>query len=663
MARYGMFKGLVFITVRRFACWLYISILLILGSPAFADSAMTLPSASQRITEFSYLHDPDDTLSLQSALNRFRQGQYQAVSGEAFNIGNSDDVYWILLSVDNDAAKAKTRRLVFGAPFVPMLNAYLLTEQGAVTLLKHNGRQSFNQRVNDRIKLNSIAFTLPARQQSEFLLQYRPRGVSFLPISLVTDSAFINQVHLETVQAAIFYSLSLTLVATFVFFGIAMRSRIVLFYAVLFLEYLFFLAIIEGYAFKYVWPDWPQWNLYSGLVMALVFSASGFLISSLAVEKTVIYKSFKFFCRFMAALCLLMLLLIPFSGNVVMMTLNYIVMILMLVSQGVCIYSWMRHSSKRNLLAFYTALLLIAATFYVFTLFLDGSTLSEWMVVSLNRGIYLLVSLTTMGTFAIHLGGLRNDHERALQRELESAKRDAELNRALFESEQRYSQARELATKRQQQLATASHDIRQPLLSLRSTMDVMAREQSPDVRQHLHDAFNYIERLCNQYLADTKPIVEDKDNTESYSISMISDSVGKMFRQEAIEKGLQLQVVPCSVEISSTPMPIIRIVSNFVSNAIKHCAPGARVLLGCRRLSGRVRIDVYDNGPGMGPQTLATIMEPYCKGEESAGEGLGLSIVKELADSNGWVVGIDSTLGKGSRFSLIVPVTRSGKNG
>ncbi len=565
---------------------------------------MPLPSASQRITEFRYLHDPDDTLNLQSALNRFRQGQYQTVSGEAFNIGNSDDVYWILLSVDHDAAKTKTRRLVFGAPFVPLLNAYLLTEQGAVTLLKHNGRQSFSRRVNKRIKLNTIAFTLPARQQSEFLLQYRPRGVSFLPISLVMDSAFVNQVHLETVQAAIFYSLSSTLIATFFFFGIAMRSRIVLLYGILFLEYLFFLAIIEGYAFKYVWPDWPQWNLYSGLVMALVFSASGFLLSSLAVEKTAIHKPFKGFCRFMAVLCLFMLLLIPFSGNVAMMTVNYIAMILMLGSQGYCIYSWMSRSSKRNMLAFYTALLLIAATCYVFTLFLDSSALSEWMVVSLNRGIYLLVSLTTMGTFAIHLGGLRNDHEQALQRELESAKRDAELNRALFESEQRYSQARELANKRQQQLATASHDIRQPLLSLRSTMDVMAREQSPDVRQHLHDAFGYIEQLCNQYLAETRPAAESRAKVELYPLAMITDSVGKMFHQEASDKGLQFHVMPCSVELSCTPMPLIRIVSNFVANAIKHCAPGTKLLLGCRRLSDRLRIDVYDNGCGIAPEAL-----------------------------------------------------------
>ncbi len=620
---------------------------------------MPLPSAVQRITEFHYIHDPDNRLDPQSALSQFKQGQYQTVLGEAFNIGNSDDVFWILFSVFNDSADHEIRRLVFGAPFVPLLDAYLVTAQGTVKLLQHDGRQPYNRRVNDGITLNSIDFTLPAGQQTDFLLKYKPRGVSFLPISLIADSMFFNQGHLESIRAAIFYSFSLTAIAAFCVFGIAMRSRILLGYALLFLQYLFFLAIIEGYAFKYFWPNWAQWNLYSGPAMLLVFSASGFFMSSIVVEKTAAYRQFKFFCRRMAVLTLLMLLLIPATGNVVMMTINYVFLISMLILQGYGIYSWLRLSRKRNMLAFYTVLLSTGATCYVFILFLDSSALSEWMVVSLNRGVFLFVGLTTMGTLAIHLGGLRNDHLQALRRELQSAKRDAELNRALFEAEQRYSGARELANQRRQQLASASHDIRQPLLSLRSTMDVMAKEQSTEVRKNLYDAFNYIEQLCSHYLTETRPVTEDKKKTESYPVKMITDSVGKMFQQQALDKGLQFHIVPCSVEISCNPMSMFRVVSNFVANAVKHCVPGKKLLMGCRRLPGRLKIDVYDNGPGIAPKNLETIVEPYRKGTESAGEGLGLSIVKELADRNGWDIAIDSTLGKGSRFSVIVSVVQS----
>ena len=105
-----MSKGLVFTTVRRIAYLLYVSILLILCSPAFSASAMPLPSAGQRITEFRYIHDPDNRLDPQSALSQFKQGQYQTVLGETFNIGNSDDVFWVLFSVFNDSAEPKVRQ-------------------------------------------------------------------------------------------------------------------------------------------------------------------------------------------------------------------------------------------------------------------------------------------------------------------------------------------------------------------------------------------------------------------------------------------------------------------------------------------------------------------------------------------------------------------------
>ena len=628
--------------------------MLLVAGPAL--SANNLLSEAERLSHFNYIHDKNNNLNRQSAAFQFRQGQYKTLLAEAFNIGNSDDVFWIEIPVFNDSNEIKKRRLVFGTPFVPLLNAYLLTESADnKTLLLHSGKQSFMQRNNNLIKLNSIAFDLPAQQQLSILIQYQPRGVSFLPISLMQEHIFFNQVHFESLQAAVFYSFSLTVILTFFFFGIAMRSYIVLFYALLFLEYVFFLSIIEGYAFKYLWSDWPQWNLYAGIVIALVFSASGFSMSSVVVEKTVRVGGFKLICRGMAVLSLLMLLLIPFTGNVVMMTINHILMILMLLSQGYCIFSWMSLSSKRNILAFYTALIVTGLGFYIFKLFLDSASLSEWIVVSFNRILYLFVSVTTMGTFAIHLGGLRNDHQHSLQKELESARRDAELNRALFESEQRYSQARELASRRQQQLATASHDIRQPLFSLRSSMDILAKEQSQVVRKQFNDALNYLEQLCSHFLSETGPQSNSKEKATFYPVSMITETVAKMFQQEAIQKKLQFHVLPCSIKISCVPMPIIRILSNFVANAIKHSEQG-KIVLGCRRLPQHLKIAVYDNGPGIPAQELETILQPYQKGEKSEGEGLGLAIVKQLAETEGWELEIDSQEGKGSCFAVIVPV-------
>lgn len=640
---------------RLTTCLICFGLITMFASPVFSsESNSHVLSQGDRITRFNYIQDASRNLDLRRAVQLFAQGTYKTVSGQAFNIGNSDDVYWIKFSLSNDTQKIQNRRLVFGTPFVPLLNAYLITDGNMPqTLMKHDGHQGFSKRVNEAIKLNSIEFSLPPGSQADLLIQYQPRGMSFLPISLETSAKFFNQSHYDAVQSAIFYSFCLAVILSFLFFGIAMQSRLVLFYAALSLQYVFFMAIIEGYAFKYLWPDWPQWNMSSGLVVSLVLVASGFLLSSIAVENIRFYKAFRLCCMFLGLLCLVLLLAIPFSGNTLLMLLIQILMTLMFISQGYCIYSWLAYSSKRNQLAFYAALIMIAVVFYAFTVFLNSAVLAEWMVVSFNRIVYLFVSLMTLGTFSIHLAGLRRDHEKALQKELENAKRDAELNRALFESEQRYSEARALANKRQMQLAAASHDIRQPLMSLRSTIDVLSKEQNPASRTQLHNAFQYIEELCNHYLTETRPETKTENKAEFYSARLITDTISKMFRQEAIDKGLEFHVVASSLELSCPPMPLIRVVSNFVSNAIKHCKRG-KILVGCKRRSGQVRIDVYDNGPGINAQELELLQQPYRKGEDSQGEGLGLAITKELADSMGWTISMKSNAGKGSRFSVMI---------
>lgn len=633
----------------------------IVARPVISDD-LPIHASSQgnRIIQFKYIRDDFQQLNLQSVLQRFEQGSYQKMTGQAFNIGNSDDVYWIMFSVINDTQIMQKRRLVFGAPFLPQLNVYLLTEQNIPqTLMKHNGDQKYSGRVNDAIKLNSNVFSLPAKSQVKLLIQYQPRGVSFLPISIETDTQFFSQQIDESIQSTVFYSFCLAFIITFILIGIAMQSPVMLAYVFMFLQYIFFMAIIEGYAFKYFWPDQPVWNMYSGLVVGLTCIATGFLVASKSVIQHQFYNQFRNYCLSLSVVSLLLLVFIPFTGNVILMMSTQVLMLLMIVAQVYCIFSWLKFNTRRNLLALYSVLILTVAMFYTTTLFFNSSSLSEWMLASFNRLMYLFVSLMTMSTFTIHLAGLRKDHEQSLQKQLSNAKHEVELNRALFESEQRYSEAKLLANKRQMQLASVSHDIRQPLMSLRSTIDSMSmnKEQKPDLNNQLHNAFQYIEELCTHYLAETRPQTQahDEHKTESYCAKMITDTLDKMFRQEAMDKNLIFHVIPSSVEISCPPMPLIRIVSNFVSNAIKHCDKG-RVIVGCRRLPGRLRFDIYDQGKGLSAEQLKILQQPYQKGENSQGEGLGLAITKELADNMGWEIEIKSLLAKGSRFSVLIPL-------
>ena len=218
--------------------------------------------------------------------------------------------------------------------------------------------------------------------------------------------------------------------------------------------------------------------------------------------------------------------------------------------------------------------------------YVDNSAMSHaWA----QKGIYGVMGLGLMAASTTSLMDLRQDNVAALAREMTALRKEAETARSLLETERNYSRARDLADLRNRQLATMSHDIKQPLASLRMTIEAMTRDEDPSVRARLTEAFDYMQDLTKGHLdalqpadaADTPP-PEPEDQVDPYPLSLIQDTVGQMFREEAVSKGLRLRIVPSSVQVSVPPLVLMRITSNLVSNAVKYTEAG-KVLLGARR--------------------------------------------------------------------------------
>ena len=106
------------------------------------------------------------------------------------------------------------------------------------------------------------------------------------------------------------------------------------------------------------------------------------------------------------------------------------------------------------------------------------------------------------------------------------------------------------------------------------------------------------------------------------------------FAPLAREKGLELDFVPCSLAVRSDRRLLRRLLQNLVSNAIKY-TPKGRVLVGCRRRGGKLRIDVYDTGLGIPQSKQRAIFQEFHRLDQGAkvarGLGLGLSIVERIA--------------------------------
>jgi signal transduction histidine kinase len=647
----------------KIAYLLAVSLVLpILSSIVFGS----VPDSRDLSIEQSWLEASSGNLTPAEALMLFTEGEGRPLERTTFRLGSEEKRIWLLLTATNRSTKIMWRQLLTGLPHSRFLRAILIrpkqgNSQGEVLIDEHENRP-FDQRNNSFRLLNSDSFEILPGEKVHVLVQAAIQGPSYLPLSLVSPEAF-NALRLrDSVFAAQFYVFEATLGVIFLLFGLAVKHRVAILYALMFLLGLLAMADIDGHAFHWLWPNSPTWNSWSPLIVLPILNALGFVIIH-QLLRTIDTKRLAWLKRLalgFSGISLMIPALLPWAPFPTLVQAENLLTILVFMLQPLAFATWL-HLGSRNFaswLALLTVSLVIASM--IVPVFVDVE-LPEMLSEHLHHAAYLIVGLMIMIVITAHLIGIRKDQEAAMARELAFAKRDAEMNQALFKAEQKYSQARHLAGIHQRQLASASHDLRQPITSLRSTIDAITKDQEPDIRRQLHDAFAYLEKLCNHYLKETHPDsvpkTPEETTVETYPVSLILNTVERMFAEEAANRRIELRSVRCDALLQVPPLALMRIVSNIVANAVRH-HPGlgrARVLLGCRRISGRLNIVVCDNGAGMEKEELAALQQPYRKGKESAGEGLGLAIAHQLAGENGITIRIKSQHGKGSCFVLILP--------
>jgi signal transduction histidine kinase len=213
-------------------------------------------------------------------------------------------------------------------------------------------------------------------------------------------------------------------------------------------------------------------------------------------------------------------------------------------------------------------------------------------------------------------------------------------------------------------LAAASHDILQPLNAARLYVTSLVERQGngEDARLvgNVDASLEAIEEILGAILdisrLDTGAM---KPEISSMRIDDLFRQLEVEFAPLAREKGLELVFVPCALPVRSDRRLLRRVLQNLVSNAVKY-TPEGKVLVGCRRQKGRLRIDVYDTGLGIPPSKKRVIFKEFQRLDQGAkvarGLGLGLSIVERIAKVLDHRLELHSTPGRGSQFSITVPV-------
>ncbi|MBO6550130.1 MAG: hybrid sensor histidine kinase/response regulator [Rhizobiales bacterium] len=213
-------------------------------------------------------------------------------------------------------------------------------------------------------------------------------------------------------------------------------------------------------------------------------------------------------------------------------------------------------------------------------------------------------------------------------------------------------------------LAAASHDLLQPLSAARLNMSTL---QGEDVSPQAGRLISQVDRSLQtiEELLRTLFDISKLDARVSlpdicrFSADRIIRGLHADFSSVANQKNLKIKVFSLPLIVSTDPIFLRRILQNLVSNALRYTHEGG-ILIGCRRRGKNLRFEIWDTGAGIPLSEHDKIFDEFhrCKNDvHQDGLGLGLAIVKRMADAAGHEIDFKSVPGKGSVFSVTVPIS------
>ncbi|MEP5611062.1 MAG: two-component regulator propeller domain-containing protein [Cyclobacteriaceae bacterium] len=211
-----------------------------------------------------------------------------------------------------------------------------------------------------------------------------------------------------------------------------------------------------------------------------------------------------------------------------------------------------------------------------------------------------------------------------------------------------------------------SHDLRSPINSCYSLLDVMGKGEISD------DEFKKLGKILTLQIGEVKDLLNDLLNwsrsqldgltitPEKISLSPIVEENFKLFEMQASHKELELENSLPGTQYVSADMNMTKVVvRNLISNAIKFSKKRGSIKVGCVKKNGVVEFSVKDHGVGIGQDNLTKIFdkELYTTAGtvDEKGTGIGLILVKEFVEKNGGTVEVESIEGEGSTFRFTLP--------
>ncbi|GAB3363308.1 sensor histidine kinase [Modestobacter lapidis] len=209
-------------------------------------------------------------------------------------------------------------------------------------------------------------------------------------------------------------------------------------------------------------------------------------------------------------------------------------------------------------------------------------------------------------------------------------------------------------------LDDAGHELRTPITIVRGHLEVLDPADPTDVRESValvDDELDRMNRIVTELLLLARAEQPEFVRPQPVDVGALTVDVFDKVRQLG-DRAWALEAT-ADVDAVLDPQRVTQALVALADNAVRYTAPGDRVALGSQLTGGELRLWVADSGPGIAEADRDRVFERFARGaagiRRSDGAGLGLSIVQAIATAHGGRVVLDSVIGRGSTFAVVLP--------
>lgn len=286
-------------------------------------------------------------------------------------------------------------------------------------------------------------------------------------------------------------------------------------------------------------------------------------------------------------------------------------------------------------------------------------------------GVFVMtgLALRTLKTFSSKVGQIT---EANLSERIEVRGAPAELKPLASSFNTMLGRLEESFSRQKQFLSDASHELRTPTSIIKSFCDItLSRErQTPDYKDAMKKIGETVNRMCdiiNRILVisrlDTKTIMFKPVKMD---LRDIMRDVLKLIEPSAVNKGITIRLNGPSVTVKGDREGLTEVFTNIVENAIKYNRPEGKVDIDIKEFHGWASVVIADTGIGIPEGETEKIFDRFYRVDASrgvtVGSGLGLSIVRTIVEAHGGRVDVSSEVGKGTSFTVYIPLNQEFKN-